>query len=298
MALPQYPTGPEGLLRDIEAFASITQEDKDSLLDNQIELTLLILESGEVGDAYARGNVSDQMLSRVEQASYKLHDFTPAMSRGVAVESSYSTKLTYSRYFPYTLTMLDTSQYEKGDFAWSMDIGGYVGEFSGEISDVYGLNGGMYFGMGVRYKSHLVNMDFGMGGAAKKGSFNLPPEVIRESNNVHFNYGISYSRIFEINTKQSMRAKLGIGGYSINAGFVEENNLYRFNGFDLYGELAYSFQFSKYFTNTYHTLRRIKHFITPFMQLHSWQGDEQSNGLMYNFGLRYSFESYGTRMKN
>jgi len=295
--MPKYPTGQDGLIRDIEAFTPISQEDKDTLIHHTIELTLLILETGKIQDAYAKGNVSKALLDRVENAAMRLHDFIPARSQGGNVQSSFSTSISYNRYFPTSYYVRDTSQLRQSNLAWSMDIGGYVGGFGGNISEVYGTNGGAFFGLGMLVDRNLFNLDFGMGGATKQGEFILPPQVMRESNNVHFYYGFSYSRLLTLRNGNSLRLKLGIGGYSINAGFIAESEVFRFSGLDLYSELAYAFNFSSYLTNSYYSIRKVKHYCTPFIQCHSWRGDEQSEGVLYNVGIRYSFESYAMQPK-
>jgi len=40
-----------------------------------------------------------------------------------------------------------------------MDIGGYVGGFRGNISDVYGTNGGAFFGLGMLVDRNLFTLD-------------------------------------------------------------------------------------------------------------------------------------------
>lgn len=291
--LPKYPTGEDGFVRDIEAFAKITQEEKDTLVDHEIEITLLILEDGTVDDAYVKGNVSQDLKNRVEAAALKLHHFTPAKRKGIYVQSSFVTSLTYNRYFPATYIVRNDSEMVERDLAWSLDIGGYFGGFSGEVSKVYGLGGGMTVGMGILYKDQLINLDLGIGGAQKDGNFVAAEKVIHKANNVFFNYGISYSRYFSINKNQSLRAKIGMGGYSVNVGLIAEDKVYSLSGLDLYSELSYAFTITDQITNTYFAIKKVKHYVIPFVQLHSWLGEEQSKGVFYNIGLRYSFESFG-----
>jgi len=143
---------------------------------------------------------------------------------------------------------------------------------------------------------NLINFDFGIGGAKKKSEFILPDEVVEESNNAHFFYGLSYSRFFEVNKRQNIRTKLGIGGYSINAGVTNEGDLFRLGGFDIYGELAYAIKVGENTSPSYFSISRFKHYISPYVQTHLWSGDDQTEGLFYNVGIKYSLEIFG--MKN
>ena len=295
--MPKYPTGHDGFVRDIAAFANITQEEKDSLIDDEIEITLLILADGSVEDSYAKGPFSSNLLRRIEAASMKLHDFVPAQKNGKSIKGTYNTTMSYYRYYPQDMVVQDMSRYEEKGIGWSLDYGGYIGNFAGNITDVYGLNGGLHVGMGAVFDNSLINFDFGIGGAKKSGSFILPPEVISESNNAHFFYGASYSRFFKVKDNHSFRTKLGIGGYSINAGIVSESNLYRLAGLDIYSELAYAFKVGENTSHSYYRMARFKHYVTPFVQLHSWSGDQQSKGLFFNLGVRYSLEIIGMKLK-
>ncbi len=296
--MAKYPTGQDGFVRDIESFASVTQAEKDTLDDHEVEITLWVMADGKIGDAYAKGNVSQDLIRRVEEAITKLHDFIPARRLGKNVESTFNMTLVFNRYFPQQFLIRDTSDYKEGNIGWSLDWGGYIGSFSGKIEEVYGLNGGIYFGTGIVFDNSQVNFDFGIGGAEKNGDFVLPPEVTEQSNDAHFYYGLSYSKFFDVNSNQIFRTKLGIGGYSVNAGIITEANLFRFAGFDLFGELAYAFKVGEQTSTSYYNVSRFKHYIVPYVQTHLWAGDEQTQGLFFNVGLKYSLEIFGMKMKD
>lgn len=294
----KYPTGQEGFIRDMEAFARITNLEKDTITRNDIKVTLRILESGEVAEVSVLGDLNHSLKQRIEAAAEKIYHFVPATRNGLAVESDFNTTLSYDLFLYRRMWNEDLSLYEESKLAWSMDIGGYVGGFEGEVSKVYGLNGGMVFGMGAVCNNYIINFDFGLGGAKKYSDFDFPPEVISESNNVHFYYGISLSKIIDVKPNQSIRTKIGVGGYSINAGLISESNLYRLNGLDIYGELAYAYEFADVKAYGYSKITKSKHYLTPFIQVHSWHGDEQSKGLLFSGGVKYSFESYGMVKKS
>ena len=295
--LPKYPTGHDGFVRDIAAFANLTKVEKDSLIDHEIEITLMISDVGHIKDSYAKGMFSSNLLRRIEAASLKLHDFIPARKNGQNIEGTLNTTLSYYRYFPNDMVVQDLSSYEEKYIGWSLDYGAYIGSFKGNIADVYGLNGGLYVGMGAVFDNNLINLDIGIGGAKKNGSFVFPSDVVGESNNAHFFYGVSYSKFFDVTSNQSFRAKIGIGGYAINAGFITEGNLYRLSGLDIYSELAYAFKVGEQTSHSYYHVGRFKHYFTPFIQLHSWSGEVQTKGLFFNAGVRYSLEIFGMKMK-
>ena len=293
--LAQYPTGQEGLVRDIEAFSKITEEDKEQLEGKEIQITFLISKSGLVKEGYVKGIDSDDLKERLEHSIMQLHDFIPARSKGENVESTYHTVLSFNDYFPQPIFLRDLSKYIEKSGGWSLEFGGYIGDFMGEISDVYGMNGGFVTSTGVVFDNNLINFDFGIGGAQKKKDFVLPDNVVEESNDAHFYYGMSYSRFFPVNKNQSFRTKIGVGGYSINAGFISEGNLFRFGGFDSYGELSYAIKVSQSTSVSYFNVSRFKHYISPFVQLHKWIGDDQSEGFFYNVGIKYSLEIFGMK---
>lgn len=295
--MSRYPTGQDGLVRDIEAFAHITIEEKDTLIGVELEITLIVLADGKVDDVFVRGPVSEELKSRIEASFANLHDFIPARSNGETVKSTFITTFIFSDYHSQSYLRRNASAYEEKTYGWSIDYGIYAGNFTGNISEVYGGNLGLYFGTGLVFENNLINFDFGIGGAYKNGNFVLPPEVIEESNNAHFFYGVSYSRYFDTKPNQSFRTKIGIGGYSINAGLISESNLYRLIGFDIFGEFAYAFKVGEQTSSSYYNVSRYKHYITPFTQLHLWSGEEQSKGLFFNVGVRYSLEIFGMQFK-
>ncbi len=291
--LAQYPTGKEGLVRDIEAFSKMTEVDKEHLEGKELQITLLISKAGLVKEGYVIGDISADLKQRLEYSIKKLHDFIPARSEGKYVESTYHTVLSFNNFFPQPILVRDLSKYVERSGGWSLELGSYIGNFRGNISEVYGLNGGMNLSAGVVFDNNLINFDFGIGGAQKKENFVLPDNVVAESNDAHFYYGMSYSRFFTMNKNQSVRTKIGVGGYAINAGLISEGNLFRLGGFDTYGELSYAIKVGQSTSVSYFNISRFKHYIAPFVQLHKWMGDDQSKGLFYNLGIKYSLEIFG-----
>lgn len=186
--IPKYPTGQEGLVRDLEAFSEMTEQEKEDLNGEELQFSLLISKQGAVKECFVKGPVGSDLKKRLEQAALQLYDFIPAERMGEAVASDYHTTLSFSDYFPQPILVRDLSNYQEKIGGWSLDYAGYMGNFNGAIADVYGLNGGFVVGVGVVFNDNLINFDFGIGGAKKRGDFSLPDDVITESNNAHFYY--------------------------------------------------------------------------------------------------------------
>jgi len=117
--LPKYPTGQDGLVRDIVAFSKMTEAEKKSFVDKEIELNMIILIDGAIADAFVRGIDDSDLKARVEGSVSKLHDFIPAKWKGENVQANYTTTLSFDHFFPQPILVRDLSLYEEKAGGWS-----------------------------------------------------------------------------------------------------------------------------------------------------------------------------------
>lgn len=286
----EYPTGTTGFYRDLEAFASISSEDKEYLSKTPAEIYMEISLIGTLLNAEIRNNIDSSLHQRIIKALYKLHDFKHATYEGEPIESTLQISFTYEK-APGNNPVLWKSSSNK----MVIELGGFVGGFAGNISDNFGINGGMALGWGVNFDNTIINLEFALIASKKNGDFYLPPEVVRESNNAIGLIGIGVGKEYKLNSGNAWRIKGTVHYGFLNVGFKSDDSLYRLTGISPGLELGYHIPLSRLKPGyQYFNPDLGQHGILLYTGLQKFylQGTE-ADGWSYAFGVKYLLSTYG-----
>ena len=288
----RYPTGVEGFYRDIEAFAGLSDKDKDFLINNPANLYLEVSVIGTVVGVKIKNEIDTLLGNRIIQAVYKLHDFYPATYRGEPIESILTISFAYRR-----MEGAEPVLFKPSENKMVIEAGGFIGQYAGRIEYFYGLNGGFNLAYGTTLGSQIISIELILAGNKEQNEFELPSEVVNQSNNVLGFIGIAYGREFKKKSGAALRIKSTFHYSFINAGMKEDESIYRFNGFSPGLELGFHLPVSELHHTElpYHTgfSQNGLLFYTGLQRL-IMEGN-QADGWWYGIGVKYVFSAYGPR---
>lgn len=286
----EYPTGTSGFYRDMEVFASITNEDKEYLCKNPAEIYMEISVIGTLVHAEIRSKIDSLLHERILNALYKIHDFKYATYQGEPIESILQISFAYEK-APVTDPMIWSPSSNK----MVIEAGGFIGGFTGNINEKFGINGGMALGLGVDLNNTILNMEFAFIASEKNGDFYFPPEVVRESNNAIGLLGIGIGREIRKESGHSWRLKSTLHYGFLNVGFKSDDSLYRLSGFSPGLEVGYHLPLSGIKPKFQYTVPDlVQHGIFIFTGLRRlYLKGNEADGWSYALGVKYFLSTYG-----